>query len=66
MIMQHLVYNHIPSIPATYVNAAEDAIDAVQSGQRGRLIELPSGVAMTAEGCVEHMHLEDFIEQDEE
>ena len=64
--MHHLTYNHIPPIPVTFVNAAEDAIDAVQSGERSKLIELPSGVAMTAAGCVEHMHLEWFIENDDE
>lgn len=66
MIEDHFMHNCIPSIPREFANAAEQAIEAVQDGEHGKLIELPSGVAMTAITCVEFMHLYGFIEVDEE
>jgi len=66
MIEEHLTHNHVPGIPREFATAAEQAIDAIHSGDPNKIIELPNGIALSAAGCVEGMHLDGFIEQDEE
>jgi hypothetical protein len=66
MIVEHLIHNHVPSIPREFASAAEEAIDAVNAGDYGKQIELPNGVSLSAEGCVEGMHLDGWIEPMEE
>ena len=62
----HLQYNHYPPISLTFVPVAEIAIDKANAEEWEEIIKMPNGKELTVAEIVEGLHLESFLEQDEE
>ena len=61
-IAWHLQNNFIPPQPPELLDYCIEAIDACNSGDCTRLINLPGGVMVTAAKLVENLRLEDMVE----
>lgn len=67
----HLTANHYPPIPATCIEAAKEAIAAIEAGEYNKAITLPAGAAYRdsstapASAVVEAWHLDAFIDSGE-
>jgi len=62
----HLRGNHFPPIHEDFYPAAKLAIELVNKRQGETPIELPNGVVCTANYVVEGLHLDSFLDWDEE
>jgi hypothetical protein len=68
----HLTVNHFPPIPAMMVSVAKEAIEYANMGDYDAMVQLPDNVNWKDGDCapvyaiVEHMHLESFIESEDE
>jgi hypothetical protein len=65
MLHHHLNYNMFPPCPNAF-DCALAAIDAVEDGRLDALITLPGGQMWMAHEIVEELHLECFIDYDED
>lgn len=62
----HLVGNHFPPIHEDFHPAAREAIERVNNRQGQTPIDLPNGITKTAYEIVEGLHLESFLDTDDE
>ena len=62
----HLQYNHYPPVSLVFVPVAEIAIDKANAEEWEEIIKMPNGKELTVAEIVEGLHLESFLEQDEE
>ena len=62
----HLQYNHYPPISLAFVPVAGLAIDKANAEEWEEIIKMPNGKELTVAEIVEGLHLESFLEQDEE
>lgn len=72
-LYHHLRYNHFPPVHEDFIPVAERAIELAQEAiwmdeQQGwdTVIEMPNGVSLTVSEIVEGLHLDFFLEADEE
>ena len=63
---QHLKYNHYPPINTVFIVIAKEAIEHVNNGRWEEKIEMPNGRVLTSGSIVEQLHLESFLDADEE
>jgi hypothetical protein len=63
----HLTSNHYPPVPAIMVDACVEAIQALNEGDRGRIVQLPKGVWFQGQNSanawviVQQHHLEPWL-----
>lgn len=61
ILMDHFRYNFIPPIDSVNVGAALEAIEAAESDEWDREIELWNGVRLSASRIIEELHLGGYI-----
>lgn len=62
----HLCFNHFPPISDVFVPTAQRAIDLANEGQWEEMITMPNGVTLPAGMIVEQLHLQPFLDDDED
>lgn len=73
LLRWHLQSNHYPPIPLYMVETAKEAMVAAREGDLERELKLPEGVVhrksgarVTARVVMDHMHLWEFVERDDD
>jgi len=62
----HLQYNHYPPISLIFLPAVRAALEAARDSDLSRRIELPTGKIVTAGDVVEQVHLQAFLDSEED
>jgi len=62
----HLQYNHYPPIDLVFMPVCKEAIDRVNANEADAEITMPNGVTLTAGKIVSELHLELWIENEED
>ena len=62
----HLQCNHFPPVSRAFIPACIEAIQLVSQGDYDDMIDLPNGRRMAAAEVVKGLHLDAFIEQEED
>jgi hypothetical protein len=66
MVRHHLGYNHFPPIDPMFDASALRAIDLANGEDWDAEITMPNGVTLTVGEIVEGLHLDGFLELEEE
>jgi hypothetical protein len=62
----HLQANHYPPVSKSFIPACKEAISAAQKGEWDKKIKMPNGLVRSAAFIIEGLHLEPWIDQEEE
>ena len=62
----HLQSNHYPPVHVIFIDAAIEAINFVNDGYPNNEIALPNGISKAAWEIVEELHLEFYLDNDED
>lgn len=62
----HLQSNHYPPIHEIFIPIAEEAIERANAGEWEKEIEMPNGKTLTVGEIVEGLHLDSFLDVEEE
>ena len=62
----HLQYNHFPPIHTIFIETAKRAIDLANKGEWETIVVLPNGRILTAAKIIEQLHLETFLDSEED
>ena len=62
----HLQYNHYPPVDLAFVPIAKQAIELANGGKWAEVIKMPNGIEASVCSIVEGLHLEYFIDYEEE
>jgi len=62
----HLQNNHFPPISQAFIPIAEEAIDKANDGDHDTMIRLPNGRTLPVHMIIEGLHLDCFLNKDEE
>jgi len=62
----HLQYNHYPPVSLAFVPIAKQTIELANSGKWAEVIKMPNGIEASVCSIVEGLHLECFIDYEEE
>ena len=62
----HLKANHYPPVSGDFIPACKKAIEAGNNGEQDKEIEMCNGKILTASRIIEGLHLDSFLEYDEE
>lgn len=62
----HLQYNHYPPVSLVFVPAARQAIEHVADGDFDTPVTMANGVTLTAGEIVEQLHLDGFLDIEDE
>lgn len=62
----HLQYNHYPPISLDFVVVAQKVLEFAKQDNWEEVIEMPNGKSLTVLKIIEGLHLETFLEQEEE
>lgn len=65
-LLYHLQQNHYPPVHADFIPSAVRAIEACSRSEYNEVILMPNGLRRTAAQIVEGLHLEEFIEREED
>ena len=65
-IRHHLGHNHFPPVPQDFDESALEAIDKASVGDWDESITLPNGAVLPVHRIVEELHLDFFIESEDE
>jgi len=65
-LIWHLEHNHFPPVNRIFVPTCMEAIKKVGEGRGDEVIEMPNGKKKSARDIVEGLHLESYLEMDEE
>jgi hypothetical protein len=62
----HLQYNHFPPIHSIFIDTAKTAIELANYGDWDTRVNLPNGKILTVAEIIEQLHLETFLNNDDE
>lgn len=62
----HLSSNHYPPVHPVFLETARQAITLANQGEWDAVITMPNGITKSVAGIIEGLHLESFIETDED
>jgi hypothetical protein len=62
----HLQYNHFPPVDLVFVETALEAIQNLKDNNPLASITMPNGIEKTSEKIIEELHLEFYLEEEEE
>jgi len=65
-LLWHLQSNHYPPVDSAFLPIAHIAIEHANNGEWDTTIEMPNGKTLTTSEIVEGLHLDDFIQYEEE
>lgn len=62
----HLTSNHFPPVHEVFVPVAIEAIELANEGNWQDTITMPNGVTLTVASIVEQLHLDAFLDNEED